>query len=245
MPTSVALQLDTSSFNEARTGYTQQSTGGYVASRLLSVDARTGEVVYVIAQVAVDGALSPSVMRAVPGAEANVANVPLPNTSRGAPLEPLPSGNVISVNGSRFTPDPNIPVPVSIQAHIINGNANGSKASGAHWSGSPNVQVDMTTAVRDPNGVFVANVKVADGNGNFVPKNNAPRDLKTDTGLSNPSTFFPQSWTPERILNEISVGAQTMGPNVSRKPFTTPSGVTILITKVNGKVVTAYPRWPQ
>jgi Bacterial EndoU nuclease len=153
-------------------------------------------------------------------------------------------------NGSRFTPDANNPLPVSTQEHIINGNVNArGSGTGAHWSGSPNVQVDMTTAVRDPggNGVFVANVRVADGNGNFVPKTNAPDELKKDTGLSNPSTFFPPSWTPERIIGEVAAAAKDVPSDGLQHIRTSPSGVrmTIAKSKNTGQIVQAFPSWPQ
>jgi hypothetical protein len=144
-------------------------------------------------------------------------------------------------HGAPFTPDPNLPLSMEMQKHLINGDVHGSKSTGAHYAGSPNVKVDYSTAVHHPNGVFVANVEIGDGKGNFVPKSNSPAYFPG----SNSSTFFPPSWTPDRIIGEVAAAAKKIGPDGIKETIITPSGVKLVITKKNNNVVQAYPEWPQ
>lgn len=70
----------------AISGYTQQSPGGFYATRLFNVDANTGELIYFGAQVVTGSAVAGGT-RAPPRITLEPLRV---NTARGAPLEPLP-----------------------------------------------------------------------------------------------------------------------------------------------------------
>ncbi len=138
-----------------------------------------------------------------------------------------------------FSPDPNLPLSESLQGHIINGTAKGNRRSGAHYAGSPNIRIDESTIQLDPagTGAFTAVVEIKDAAGNFIKKTNSP--LSIGAGRS---TFFPRSWTPERIIREIAAAAKQV-PDGTIGTITSPSGLKIRIRKdTSGKVVQAFPQ---
>jgi len=143
---------------------------------------------------------------------------------------------------STFQPDPNIKnVPPSAQRHIIEGEVkpNGS-VQGAHYANSTNIRIDHSTVQVDPSGsgVFSAEVSVKKSDGTWAAKSN-------NQGRA---TFFPESWSADRILDEVS-NASARPPAkdaLGRLYYETPSGVKVSIFRdSSGNIKTAYPLWPQ
>jgi hypothetical protein len=92
----VSLDAAITRFNEARTGYSQQSVGGYVATRIFRVNADTGEVIYLGAQIAggvvTGGRASLNVRRTI------TEEAPRPRT-----LEQLaPNGQIPTISSGNF-----------------------------------------------------------------------------------------------------------------------------------------------
>jgi hypothetical protein len=144
-----------------------------------------------------------------------------------------------------LTTDSGADISPDKQTHILDGNFNKKgMATGAHNPNSPNIRIDQTSIKQDAsgNGVFTAKVEIKDANGNFVPKGNSSKDI----GGPPYSTFFPTSWSPAKILTEINIVAAKVPNGANRKSIRSPSGVFITISKDgNGKIVQAYPSWPQ
>ena len=95
------------------------------------------------------------------------------------------------------------------------------------------MRIDRSTVVVDPagTGVFEANVSVRGADGKFLPKTNG----------GGKSTFFPESWSAQRVLDEISAAA-TQVPAGKAVTVNTKTGVNIRIIKnADGTVKTAYP----
>jgi hypothetical protein len=205
--------------------------GGAVSIRI------AGKVVQIVSRIS----------RAAPDLDApDVPNAPdatpdPTNPTPGRANSPDTDGEAGAGDGarSRFEPDTNLPdFPESAQRHIIEGEVRGPKnVQGAHYPNSTNIRIDRNTVTTDPggSGVFQANVSVRGPDGNFLPKsNNGGR-----------STFFPENWSAQRVLNEINSVASQVPAGASRT-IRTPSGVRIVVVKkADGTIRTAYPAWPQ
>lgn len=170
------------------------------------------------------------------------ANSPDTDAEAGSGTGGIPSRE------TTFTPDPNNPyVDSSAQVHIIEGNVrpNGS-VSGAHYANSTNIRIDPSSVTMDPggSGVFTARVDVCcDAQGNFVPKSNSPQ------GIGGPpySTFFPESWNSQRVLDEIASAARQAPADGDQHDIMSRSGVKITVRRdaTTGKLRQAFPAWPQ
>jgi filamentous hemagglutinin len=141
-----------------------------------------------------------------------------------------------SAPGARSSFEPNgkfDQIPEAKQVHIIDGGP--SSATGAHYAHSTNVQIDYKSVKSDPEtGVFQANVNIKDTSGNYVPKsNNGGR-----------STFWPDKWNSEEILSDVN-SVSSKAPDNFFGDKLSDRGIWTTIKKEDGKVVAAYPRWPQ
>lgn len=122
--------------------------------------------------------------------------------------------------------------------HLFEGEINkAGKAVGVHSNaaiaGGTAKLTSPKKMLADPPGIYEAKVAVKKANGSWVDKNAK-------------STFFPDSWSQQKIKEEVS-GAfknSTIAPNGKWKGVS-PSGVKIEgYTDSHGNIATAFPVYP-
>lgn len=152
---------------------------------------------------------------------------------------------------------PNTTIDAEVREHIIKGATNGTQASGCHYPLSvdginvryANGALDNSSFVKDVNGVYEAEIEIKKYTRNpdkSIQKNPDGTDKFRWITKYNNSTFFPDHWDENQIINAIEfaysnkklIGTKGQWLGISRE------GIIIegFIDLSTSKIKTAYPK---